>query len=65
MRTVLPLVYRHVRWREFLPAVAVIAMIILGLLAFAGTWSGGTALPRLDGPDLAPFRWIPLGNTLV
>jgi hypothetical protein len=65
MRTVLPLVYRRVRWRGFLPAIAVIALIILGLLAFAGPWSGGMDLPRLDGPDLAPFRWIPLGNTLV
>jgi hypothetical protein len=60
MRTVSPLVYRHARWGALLPVWVAIALAILALLAFADLWSSGMDLPRLDGPYLAPFRWLPV-----
>ncbi len=65
MRTVLPLVYRHARWGAQLPVWVAIALAILALLAFADLLSNGTDLPSPDGPLLAPFRWLPIDESLA
>jgi hypothetical protein len=62
MRTVSQHVYRHARWAALLPVWVAIALAILALLAFADLWASGIDLPTLDGPLLAPFRWLPIQN---
>jgi len=57
MHIVSPLVFHHAPRVAVLLALAGIAFAVLGLLAYAVMLWTGTDLPRLDGPELAPFRW--------
>ena len=57
MYIVSPLVFRHVPRIAALVALAGIAIVALALLAYAAMALAGIDLPRLDGPELAPFRW--------
>jgi hypothetical protein len=59
MHIVSPLVFRHAPRIAVLLALAGIAFAVLGLLVFAVMLWTGIDLPRLDGPELAPFRWTP------
>jgi len=60
MHIVSPLVYHHAPRIVALLALAGIAFAVLVLLAYAVTLWTGIAAPRLDGPELAPFRWTPM-----
>jgi hypothetical protein len=59
MDTDSPHVFHRVPRIAVLLALAAIAFVVLALLVYAATLGSGTALPRLDGPELAPFRWYP------
>ncbi|MEA2621917.1 MAG: hypothetical protein QOH61_827 [Chloroflexota bacterium] len=63
MDTVLPLVSRRVPQIVALLILAAIVVCGLALLAYVVALSAGTDLPRLDGPQMAPFRWtdLPMG----
>lgn len=60
MTTVLPLAYRHVRDNAGLVALATIGLVALALLVFVVLFFVALPVHRLDGPELAPFRWWPL-----
>jgi hypothetical protein len=62
MHTDSPLVFRRVPRIVALLALAAIVFVGLVLLVSAATLWIGTDLPRLDRPDLAPFRWFPPGS---
>lgn len=51
-------VFRRVPRIVALLALAAIVFVGLVLLVYAVTLWTGTGLPRLDGPELAPFRWL-------
>ena len=57
MHIVSPLVFHHAPRIVALLALVAIASAVLVLLAYAVTLWTGIAVPRLDGPELAPFRW--------
>jgi hypothetical protein len=57
MHIVSPLVFHRVPRVVALLALAAIVCVALVLLVYAVTLWTGTGLPRLDGPELAPFRW--------
>jgi hypothetical protein len=59
MHIVSPLVYRHAPRIGVLLALAAMVFVALVLLAYAVLLWTGIDLPRLDGPELAPFRWSP------
>jgi hypothetical protein len=65
MHTDSPLVFRRVPRIVALLALAAIVCVALVLLVCAATLWTGTALPRLDGPELAPFRWYPPGVNIA
>ena len=57
MTTAIPLVFQRARASTGPLALAVIGLVMLALLAFVVLSFIGVAAPRLDGPELAPFRW--------
>jgi hypothetical protein len=57
MNTVSLLVSRHALPTAALIALLAIACVAVGLLVFAVASWIGIGAPRLDGPELAPFRW--------
>lgn len=59
MHIVSPPVFHHAPRIAVLLALAVIACAVLGLLAFAVMWLTEIGVLRLDGLELAPFRWTP------
>jgi hypothetical protein len=59
MATAIPLVFHHARTNAGLLGLVVVGLVILALLAFVASSFIGIAPPRLDGPELAPFRWGP------
>jgi len=58
----LPLASRRVRGTTARVALVAISIATLLLLAFVALSFAGPPGHRLDGPELAPFRWAPLGN---
>ena len=65
MHTVSPHVFRRVPRIAVLLALAAIVFVGLVLLVFAVTLWTGIGPPRLDGPELAPFRWVPRGASFA
>ncbi len=65
MHIVSPLVFHHAPRIVALLALAGIALAVLVLLAYAVTLWTGIAVPRLEGSDLAPFRWAAQLDTLA
>lgn len=65
MHTVSPLVYHHAPRIVALLALAGIAFAVLVLLVYAATLWTGIAAPRLEGSDMAPFRWVAHLDTLA
>jgi hypothetical protein len=57
MTTAIPLVFHRVRATAGPLGWVVLGLVILALLAFVAWSFTGTVAPRLDGPELAPFRW--------
>jgi hypothetical protein len=58
MITAIPLVYQHVRPSVGLLALVAISLVVLALLGFVAWSFIATGAPSLDGPELAPFRWL-------
>jgi hypothetical protein len=59
MTTAIPLVFQRARASAGLLGLVVLGLVMLALLAFVASSFVGIAAPRLDGPELAPFRWGP------
>ena len=57
MTTAIPLVFHRVHASVGLLGLVVLGLVMLGLLALVAWSVIGVAAPRLDGPELAPFRW--------
>src|SRR3954452_10586154 len=57
MTTAIPLVFQRARASTGPLAMVVVGLVILALLAYVALSFIGIAEPRLDGPELAPFRW--------
>src|SRR3954454_15186116 len=57
MTTAIPLVFQRARASTGPLAMVVVGLVILALLAYDALSFIGIAAPRLDGPELAPFRW--------
>jgi hypothetical protein len=57
MTTAIPHAFLRARMTAGLLGSVVLGLVILALLAFVASSFIGIAAPRLDGPELAPFRW--------
>ena len=63
MTTAIPLVFHRARATVGPLGLVVLGLVVLGLLAFVASSFTGIVTTRLDGPELAPFRWGSFGWT--
>lgn len=65
MHIVSPLVFHNAPRVVAVLALAGIVVAVLGLLAFVVLPFIGIDAPRLDGPELSPFRWTDPPSTVA